>query len=321
MSVCSTFSRRACIAAAFALASTLPAFAAAPQVKTQAPGYYRVMLGDFEVTALSDGTTELPFDKLLHNPPAKTAAALKKAHLGSPVETSFNSFLINTGTKLVLVDTGAGGLFGPSLGKTVANLRAAGYAPDQVDAIVITHLHPDHVGGATADAAAVFTNATVHVDRRDADFWLSQSNLDAAPADTKGFFQGAIASLAPYVGSGRFEPFAGDHEIVPGVRSVSAYGHTPGHTTYTVESRGQKLVLIGDLIHLGAVQFDHPEVTLAFDSDAPKAARARQKAFTQAITDDALVGAAHLPFPGLGHLSRDGKGYRWIPVNYTTQLK
>ena len=300
-----------------ALAVAAPAFAAAPLAGTNAPGFHRIMLGDFEVTALSDGTVDLPVDKLLHQPAAATAKALARNFQSVPTETSVNGFLINTGSKLILVDTGAGGLFGPTLGKLAANLKAAGYQPEQVDEIYLTHLHPDHVGGLAANSQQVFPNAVVRADQRDTDFWLSQANLDKAPADSKGFFQGAMASLSPYAAAQHLKPFSGDTELAPGVRATSSYGHTPGHTIYTVESKGKKLVLLGDLIHVGAVQFDHPEVTIGFDSDAKAAAAARAKVFQAVAKDGALVGVSHLSFPGLGHLRSNGKAYQWVPVAYT----
>ena len=311
----------AAIASGVLAAVPATSFAAAPMVKTQAPGYFRVMLGDFEVTALSDGTVDLPVDKLLHEPAAKTTSALKKSWLGLPTETSVNAYLVNTGSKLVLIDAGAGALFGPTLGKLVASLQAAGYKPEQVDDVFITHMHPDHVGGLAANGAIVFANATVHADKRDADFWLAQSTLDHASADEKGFVQGAMASLNPYVAAGKFQPFEGSAEIVPGVKAWSSYGHTAGHTSYVVESKGQQLVVVGDLIHVGAVQFDDPAVTISFDMDAKGAAASRAKVFGEAAKDGALVGAAHISFPGLGHLRAQGKSWQWIPVNYTTELK
>ncbi|MBC7413911.1 MAG: MBL fold metallo-hydrolase [Herminiimonas sp.] len=296
------------------------AIAAAPMVKTQAPGYYRMMLGDFEITALSDGTVALPVNKLLTNTTSvKVDQALAKVALSSPLDTSVNAYLINTGDKLVLVDTGAAGLFGPTLGKLAANLKAAGYQPEQVDEIYITHMHPDHVGGLMAGDKPAFPNAVVRAEKHDADFWLSQANLDKAPTDGKGFFQGAMASLNPYVKAGKFKSFDGSIELVPGVRSVFAPGHTAGHSTYVVESKGQKLVLWGDLIHVAAVQFDHPEVTIQFDSDARNAARQRQQAYADAAKAGYLVAASHLPFPGVGHIRRDGKAYAWAPVNYAGQ--
>jgi glyoxylase-like metal-dependent hydrolase (beta-lactamase superfamily II) len=300
-----------------ALALSAPAFAAAPLAGTNAPGFHRIMLGDFEITAISDGTVDLPVDKLLHQPAAATTKALARNFQTVPTETSVNGFLVNTGSKLILIDTGAGGLFGPTLGKLAANLKAAGYQPEQVDEIYLTHLHPDHVGGLAANSQLVFPNAVVRADQRDTDFWLSQANQDKAPADSKGFFQGAVASLSPYAASQHLKPFSGDTELAPGVRATSTYGHTPGHTIYTVESKGKKLVLLGDLIHVGAVQFDHPEVTIGFDSDAKAAAAARAKVFQAVAKDGALVGVSHLSFPGLGHLRSNGKGYQWVPVAYT----
>jgi glyoxylase-like metal-dependent hydrolase (beta-lactamase superfamily II) len=292
--------------------------AAAPMVKTPAPGFYRMMVGDFEITALSDGTVTLPVDKLLTNTtPGKIDAALGKSFLKAPVETSVNAYLINTGEKLVLVDTGAAGLFGPTLGNLVANIKAAGYQPEQVDAVVITHMHPDHVGGLMAGGQMAFPNATVHADQRDADFWLSTANMDKAPADSKGFFQGAMASLQPYVAAGKFKPFNGNTDLLPGIKAQAARGHTPGHSTFVVESKGQKMVMWGDLMHVAAVQFDEPSVTIAFDTDSKAAAVQRRLAYADAAKNGYWVAATHLSFPGIGHVRRDGKGYRFVPANYS----
>ena len=308
-------------AGSIALVAPTAAVAAAPQVRTQAPGFYRAMLGDFEITALSDGTVDLDVATLLAEPAAKTDAALARAFVKGPVETSVNAFLVNTGTKLVLVDAGAGSLFGPTLGKLLASLRAAGYQPEQVDDIFITHMHPDHVGGLSADGQRVFPNATLHADKRDSDFWLSQARLDKAPEGMKGFFQGAMASVNPYVAAGKYQPFEADGEPVPGIHTLASVGHTAGHTSYLVESRGQRLLVIGDLIHVAAVQFADPGVTISFDSDARAAEASRDKAFKLAARDGALVGAAHLQFPGLGHLRAAGPSWQWVPANYAAQLR
>jgi glyoxylase-like metal-dependent hydrolase (beta-lactamase superfamily II) len=308
--------RLAAAAALFAFASGA-ALAAAPMARNQAPGFYRTMLGDFEVTVLSDGTADLPMDKLLHNKPGKTDKALAEHFVKAPVETSFNTFLINTGSKLVLVDTGAGGLFGPTLGKLMANLKAAGYQPEQVDEIYITHMHPDHVGGLGELNKPAFPNAVVRADKRDADFWLSKTNLEKAPEANKSFFLGAQNALAAYASAGKFQTFEGSTELAPGVRASSSYGHTPGHTTYIVESKGQKMVLMGDLVHSAEVQFDDPSVTIDFDTDAKAALAQRKAAFAEAAKGGYLFGAAHLPFPGIGHLRTHGKGYEFYPVNYS----
>ncbi|WP_426323432.1 MBL fold metallo-hydrolase [Pseudoduganella sp. R-43] len=304
------------LAVPFAIAAIAgAAHAAAPMAKTQAPGFYRMNVGDFEVTVLNDGTIDLPMDQLLNQKPEKTTKSLEHSFLKSPVETSVNAFLVNTGSKLVLIDTGAGSLFGPTLGNILTSLKAAGYQPEQVDEIYITHLHGDHVGGLGGQDKPAFPNAVVRMDKRDADFFLSKANLDNASAEAKGNFQGPMSAVSGY--AGKVKPFEGNTELVPGVRSTSSYGHTPGHTTYVVESKGQKLVLIGDLMHNAAVQFPDPGVTIQFDSDSKAALAQRKAAFAEAAKQGYWMGAAHLPFPGVGHLRSEGKGYKFFPVNYS----
>ena len=306
--------------AALATLFVTTAQAAAPMVKTSAPGYYRMMLGDFEITALSDGTVALPVDQLLtHTTPEKVGQALARSYQKSPLETSVNGYLVNTGDKLVLIDAGAAGLFGPTLGKLAASLKASGYLPEQIDEVYITHMHPDHVGGLVNGAQPAFPNAVVRAEQHDADFWLSPAQLDKAPADAKGFFQGAMASLNPYVATGKFKPFSGDTKLIRGLRAIGGPGHTPGHTLYVVESKGEKLVFWGDLLHVAAVQFAEPAVTIQFDVDSKTAAVQRKKAFADAAREGYLVAASHLSFPGIGRLRADGKGYRFIPVNYVAR--
>ncbi len=319
--------RAAAFAVALALGSaaafTSPvAHAAAPQQKTSAPGVYRMMLGEFEITALNDGTVDLEVTKLLTNTTAaKVRAALARAYLKDPVETSVNAYLVNTGSKLVLIDAGAGNLFGPTLGKLIANLKAAGYQPEQIDEIYITHMHADHVGALMAGEQRAFPNAVVRADKREADYWLSEKNMMAAPEEARGFFKGAMASLNPYVAAGRFQPIEfdkrGEVALVPGIKALSARGHTPGHTIYVIESQGQQMVAWGDLMHVGAVQFPDPSVTIAFDTDPKAAMPQRKKQFADAAKRGYYVAVAHLPFPGIGRLRADGKGYDWIPANYT----
>ena len=306
------------------LAATLaPAavHAAGPQPKN-VPGYYRMMLGDFEVTAISDGTVALPVDKILTNvKPGQVDKALAKQFLKAPVETSVNGYLINTGTKLVLIDSGAAGLFGPTLGKLAANLKAAGYSAEQVDEVYITHLHPDHVGGLMVDGKMAFPNAVIRADKHDSDFWLSEDNMKKAPKDVQGFFQGAMASLTPYVKADKFKSFEGNTDLAPGIKAIASHGHTPGHAIYAIESKGQKLVLWGDLMHVAAVQFPNPSVTIAFDVDSKAAAAQRKKAYADAAKGGYIVGSAHLSFPGLGRLRAEGAGYAFVPVNYSPPAK
>lgn len=308
--------RLATVVAVAGLAAT-PVLAAAPMAGTAAPGYYRFMLGNFEITALSDGTVDLPVDRLLHEPAEKTLTALHAAFEKAPLQVSDNAYLVNTGKRLVLIDTGAGDLFGPTLGKLMSNLKASGYQPGQVDDIFLTHMHPDHVGGLVRNHVIQFPNAVVHADRVEATYWLSRKNLDNAPDASRSFFQDAMASVGPYVQAGKFRGFDGNVELLPGVKSYPGFGHTAGHTTYLVESEGKKLLLIGDLIHVPAVQFAHPEVTIAFDTDPAEAAASRTRVFEQAAGNRTLIAGAHLPFPGLGHLRANGKAFQWVPVDYS----
>ena len=292
--------------------------ASAPLQKTQAPGYYRILVGDIEVTALNDGTFQMDVAKLLQGiKPQALDKALTHAFLKAPVEASVNGFLVNTGAKLVLIDTGAGSFFGPTLGKLATHLKAAGYQPEQVDEIYITHMHPDHIGGLVADGKRVFPNAIVRAAQAEGEYWLSQAKLDAAPEDQKSGFRNAQAAMSPYLAAGRYKPFIGDLELVPGVRAQGTFGHTPGHTVYIVESKGEKLLLWGDLMHVASVQFPDPSVTIAFDSDSKAAQAQRAKVFADAAAGGYLVGGAHLPFPALGHLRKEGSGYDFVPVNYT----
>jgi glyoxylase-like metal-dependent hydrolase (beta-lactamase superfamily II) len=290
--------------------------ASAPLAKTESPGWYRMMLGDFEITAISDGKAALPMEKLLNQSVDKSTAALAKAYLKPGFETSVNCFLINTGSKLVLIDAGAGVLFGPGLAKLLPNLAAAGYKPEQIDEIYITHMHGDHVGNLAANGKIVFPNATIRANKADADYWLSADNLAKASADLKGMFQGAQSSLTPYVSAGKTKWFEGETDLVPGIHAIPAPGHTPGHTIYVITSKDQKLVAWGDLMHVGAVQFPDPSVTIKFDSDSKKAAAERKKDFADAAKNGYFVAVAHLPFPGIGQLRPDGAGYRFYPVNF-----
>ncbi len=301
--------------------ATLPfasAQAAAPMVRTQAPGFYRIQLGAFEITALSDGTDDLPMDQLLtHTTPAKVQAVLAAHFLKSPVETSVNAYLINTGSRLMLIDTGAGGFFGPTVGGLKQSLRAAGYRPDQVDDVFITHMHPDHVGGLIDGQAAAFPKATIHINKADTDFWLSPANRDHAPDGAKVFFQDAAAAVTPYIKAGRLSTFEGETQLVPGIRAVPMAGHTAGHTGYLIESNGQTLLMWGDVVHLAAMQFADPSVTIAYDADADEAASDRIAIFKAAADKGYLIAGSHLPFPGLGHVRGKEGAFEWLPIDYS----
>ena len=303
-------------ALAMLIGGTLTAQAGAPMVKTQAPGFYRVMVGDFEVTALLDGTMMLPFKDFMNDiTAAQFEHALAHDFLKDPVEVSVNAFLVNTGSKLVLVDTGDGaGMDGT--GHLQDNLKAAGYQPSQVDEIYITHMHGDHISGLTAKGERAFPNAVVRASRQDAEHWLSPEKLAAAQGDAKESFQHAQEVFAPYIKAGKFSPFDGDIELVPGVHAVATHGHTPGHTCYLIESAGQRMLFVGDLLHVPSVQFANPAITIKFDTDNVAARTQRTRIFREAAADGEWIAAAHISFPGIGHVRAEGKGYAFVPANY-----
>jgi glyoxylase-like metal-dependent hydrolase (beta-lactamase superfamily II) len=309
--------RSAMVAAGLLMAGTL-ALAEAPQIKTQVPGYYRQALGDFDVTALYDGEIKLDTKLLQNASPKQIQALLAQMFRGNPTPTAVVAYLVNTGGQLVLVDTGAAKLFGPTLGNVLSNLKASGYEPSQVDTILLTHLHGDHVGGLlTPDGQVAFPKATVYVPKADADFWLSAEAMAKAPDAAKGFFKMAQDSTAPYVKAGRLKTFEGTAELQPGVAPVMEHGHTPGHTGYLFSSKGKKLLVWGDVVHNAAVQFPQPKVTIEFDSDPAKALATRLSLFKWTAKDVLLVAGAHLPFPGIGHVRADGHGrYSWVPVDF-----
>ncbi len=293
--------------------------AEAPQVQTQVPGYYRTQVGDFEVTALYDGAIELETKLLKNARPQDLNALLARMFVGNPkMQTAVNAYLINTGKNLVLVDTGAAKLFGPSLGNIAANLKAAGYSLEQVDTVVLTHLHADHMGGLNdAGGQPIFPKARILAAQEDNDFWLSEKVAAAAPEGMQPFFKLSRDGAAPYLAKGQWATFTAGSELVPGIQAVKANGHTPGHTAFAVESKGQKLLIWGDLVHAHAVQFAKPGVSIEFDVDQKQAIATRKAIMKEAAASKVLVGGMHLPFPGLGHVRAEGKGsYAWVPVEF-----
>ncbi len=286
------------------------------QVKTQAPGYYRMMLGDFEITAVNDGGFKGDMAKIMSNPEL-VHEILASDHESLPMWTSVNTFLINTGKRLVLVDTGTGDRSkGATTGHMLSNLEAAGYRPDQVDAILLTHMHGDHDGGLTADGQRVFPNATVYVAKRELAYWLNPTGGKYTAEQRKKIGEQQHARMDPYLKADKVKTFEGATQLFPGIRAVPAPGHTPGHTAYMVESQGQRLLLWGDIVHCAEAQFPHPEITIQYDSDPAQAAKTRLKLMAEAAKEGFLVGGAHISFPGLGHVRAAGKGYRWIPAPY-----
>jgi len=299
------------------------ALAAAPQHQDQVPGFYRMKVGDLEVTALFDGLGV--FDPHWLKGKKATMDGVVKALHEDPhlLDVVDSGFLVNTGQQLILVDAGAGSWWGGgALGRLAGNLRSAGYAPEDVDLVLVTHLHSDHVGGLTTqDGKRVFPNAEVYVAKAESDFWLSPEIAAKAPADAQPFFQAAQTIATPYVKAGKWHTFSGSEAIVDGMRLVPLPGHTPGHTGYEFSSKGRKILFWGDIVHALRVQLRHPDVTAIFDIDPTAAAATRRQLLPRLVREDVLIAAPHMSFfPPLGRLRKEGSGYSWAPVVFTDQL-
>ena len=294
--------------------------AQAPPVGTQVPGYYRMQLGTFEITALYDGAVQLD-TKLLHSIDQTTLhQLLDKQFVGSPkMQTAVNAYLINTGEHLVLIDAGAGGLFGPNLGFVAKNMEASGYRPDQVDTVILTHMHRDHIGGLNdEDDKPFYPKGTVWVAQKESGYWLSGTHEAAAPEGRRHGFEAAREASAPYRADKRWQTFTEGTVIVPGIRAVAANGHTPGHTAFAIESEGKKLLIWGDIVHAHAVQFTRPEVSIDFDFDQQQAVATRKALLAEGAKTGELVAGMHLPFPGIGRVRAEGDGkYAWVPVEFS----
>jgi glyoxylase-like metal-dependent hydrolase (beta-lactamase superfamily II) len=220
--------------------------------------------------------------------------------------------------KLVLIDAGVGSLFGPDHGgKLVDNLKAAGYSPEQVTDVLLTHVHLDHSGGLSVDNKKQFPNAMVHVNQKELHFWMK--HLAPQKGETRSIAENrpAFEALKLYLNAGKVAPFEGEKILFDVIRTKEVVGHTPGHTVFILESEKEKLVFWGDLVHIEAVQFHGPEIKNEFDFDKEKAGGQRQKAYEEALTEGYLVAADHISFPGIGRVKRDGTGYRWLPLPYT----
>jgi glyoxylase-like metal-dependent hydrolase (beta-lactamase superfamily II) len=277
-------------------------------------------VGDFEVTALYDGGGPGAFTpEMLHGNQKEIVSFLKKAYVDPKnIVGSDTSFLVNTGEKLILVDAGTGGHWGgPALGKLLSNLRAIGYRAEDVDLVLLTHLHVDHSGGITTlDGQRVFPNAEIRAAKEDGDFWLSEEMARKAPKEAQEFFDDARKVMAPYVAAGKWRPFEGAVEFATGVKAFPIHGHTPGHTGYEFISQGQTLLVWGDVVHLTPVQFPRPEISVVYDVDGPAAVKARLPLLQTLAAKGTLIAGAHMPFPGFGRVRKVQDGYSWVPVSY-----
>lgn len=294
--------------------------AAAPaKAGFQAPGFYRFKLGEIEVTALSDGTVPQHMAQLMVAPDGQVQQLLRDSFQSLPLETSMNAFLLHTGQQLLLVDTGAGSSFGPDVGNhLLRNLKAAGYRAEDIDAVLLTHVHGDHSGGLIdAQGQAVFPKAQVYVAQAELTYWLSDTAKVQAQPHHQPMFDAGRAALAPYMQQQRLRTFQAGKELFPGVSVIDSPGHTPGHSFFKVESAGQTLVIWGDVVHAAEIQFPAPGITIAYDTDPSAAAQMRLAAFEAAARHSHWVAAPHIAFPGIGHVRQRAGQYEWLPAPYS----
>ncbi len=325
-----TLSRRGLMAglaatatATAAATATIAPLVRAPSARAATPAgtaprvvSYTRRVGEAEVTVLLDGYFLLEQAWVTALPAADLLATMEAAALdtAAAIPLPITAYVIRQGDTVTLMDGGAGASLGPTAGHLAATLAATGTDPAAVTRIVVSHLHPDHVGGLVADGAAVFPRATLHVSAPERAYWSDAAIAGAAPDAVKPWFALAQAVLGAY--GDRVMPFEGDADLGAGLSAVALPGHTPGHTGYRVSSGDADLLLWGDSTALAPMQFTHPDSGIVFDTDSAVAAATRRRVFDMAAADRLLVAGTHMPFPGFGHVARRGDTYAWEPEQW-----
>ena len=265
-------------------------------------------IGTAEVTILTDGGISFPAEYFPQTDEAHLQGLLRDAG-ESEIETNFNAVLIRNGGRVILVDAGPRDLFGPTCGFLPEALAEAGVAPEMVDTLFATHLHPDHIAGMiTVEGVAVFPNATLHVPAAERQFWGDESNTTGDPLADWG--QLARAVLAAY--ADRLEEVAADGEVAPGLTTFALPGHTPGHSGWRLSSGDAQLLHVGDIIHAPALQAADPSVGIAFDMDMETARATRKRLLDELAADRALFTGGHFLHPAFHQVERKGQGYKLV---------
>jgi glyoxylase-like metal-dependent hydrolase (beta-lactamase superfamily II) len=312
-------------AAALAAPAATQVHAAAPPAGKQAAGYYRYKVGTYEVTAITDGVRNVklerspyPTVKLEDVQAALEAAFMPKDQASIP----FNPTLVNTGSKLVLIDTGNGPGRDPTTGLVAANLAAAGVDPKSIDIILISHFHGDHIGGLrTADGALAFPNAEIKVPAKEWAYWMDDGNMGRAAegsnlANNHRNVRRIFSSIADKVAK-----YEWGSEVAPGITALDSNGHTPGHTSFVVTSGSGKLVVQGDVTaHVALLFVRNPDWHAGGDMNGPQAAATRRKLYDMMAAERTQITGYHFPFPAAGYIEKDDKGYRFVPVAWNPVL-
>ena len=268
-------------------------------------------LGDLVVSCVNDGYLTGSYE-IVHGLPGDEAERLQEAAFRpGPPRLTVNTFLIRGRGAPILIDAGMGGLGGPTAGRLASGLAAAGVQAAEIETVLMTHLHSDHVGGLIdADGKAAFLEAEIVCADAEADHWLGSDALRRAPEARRPSVEQIQRCLAPYAGRVRR---ISTSEVRPGIDAVPLPGHTPGHTGFRLTSGAHSFLVWGDIVHLPALQFARPDVGVAFDIDGAQAASTRTRILEETASEGTLVAGMHLDFPALGHVARDGAGYRWVP--------
>lgn len=283
-------------------------------IDTKNPGTYRFSVGDIEVITLLDGHNTFP-TAIVPNFDAESAAQSAqqyyKPFLPSQFTVAINGYVVNTGTNLILVDAGAPAGMGPTVGKLASQLTSAGIDPADIDTLLLTHLHVDHVGALLdGQGNKLFPNATFVCAESEWDFTFDEALFASLPADFRGAVGLSRRLITPY--ENQREMFTGERDILPGIRSIPIPGHTPGHTAFMISSGDDSLLIWADLTFLGGLQFAHPDWSAIFDFDQAEAAKTRREVMDRASADRMLVAGMHIDFPGIGYVERFGDAYRFI---------
>jgi glyoxylase-like metal-dependent hydrolase (beta-lactamase superfamily II) len=310
------------LAAAAAALSVEPAAAAAPPTGKQTPAIYRFKIGSYELTAVHDGVWHRDVDdKFVRNVSfAEVQKALDAAFMpANKLSIPFTVLFVNTGAKLILIDTGTAGQLTPTAGIMGANVSAAGIDPNAVDTILISHFHPDHINGIkTKENQLVFPNAEINVPAPEWAYWMDDANMNAAPEAVRGAFRNARRIFGDIANNvKRFEP---GKEVAPGIMSIAAHGHTPGHTAFAVASGTQSMLVLGDTTNHPALFVRNPDWQAAFDVDGNMAAETRKKLLDRVAADKMLVQGYHFPFPASGYIAKQSTGYEFVPVQWQSTL-